>query len=524
MYKRLVFAIAIAVSLATTASAQGTGELAQHGGSKSCFNFRARKHGCQPARGVRFAESIGVSPDGRNVYVLSYAGSAVASFVRNPRTGRLSQLPGKQGCIVVERPDQEGCAQARGLEEPEDIAISPDGKSVYMVGFDSNSVAVFDRDPRTGALHQKPGKAGCIAEGGEDGCAETDSILIPVAVEVSPDGRNVYVASRGEEDHESPHPKLVPTARSVSIFDRDPASGRLSQKPGVAGCISGSEGGGACSFEPALGEPDGIATSPDGNFVFVSYGSPSYSKSRVPGGVTAFRRDASGALSRVPGTAGCVAEGGAGGCQSGRKVGEPYGIVVSPDSHTLFVSSIVGISVYAVGPAGELSSKQCFARAAGGGCGKLRGVFGSRDLAVSPDGKNLYAAGIAISGVVAYDLAADGRLRQKRTAAGCISERPKAHRCLLGRGLEGASGVIVSPDGRNVYVASSSGGVVGLDRARGRPQAATIRPGCLSSAPPRSTMTGSWAATPSRWPARWSTQRASSRGCARSTSAAARAG
>src|SRR6478752_4238269 len=83
----LVGVALVAISLAAAANAWGSGALSQSGGRSSCFNNRAKKTGCQLARGTRGAESIGISSDGRTVYVLSYSGSAVASFVRNPKTG-----------------------------------------------------------------------------------------------------------------------------------------------------------------------------------------------------------------------------------------------------------------------------------------------------------------------------------------------------------------------------------------------------------------------------------------------------
>ncbi len=66
-----------------------------------------------------------VSPDGRNVYVGSFFGNAVAVFARDRATGALTQPEGTAGCIAAAR--SSGCATGLGLEAPEGMAISADG-------------------------------------------------------------------------------------------------------------------------------------------------------------------------------------------------------------------------------------------------------------------------------------------------------------------------------------------------------------------------------------------------------------
>ena len=84
-----------------------------------------------------------------------------------------------------------------------------------------------------GGLTQKPGTAGCISDDGTGGaCVDGTALVGAVSVAVSPDGTSAYVASE--------------TSDSVTIFDRDPTTGALTQKPGTAGCISDTGTGGAC--------------------------------------------------------------------------------------------------------------------------------------------------------------------------------------------------------------------------------------------------------------------------------------
>ena len=77
------------------------------------------------------------------------------------------------------------------------LAMSPDGRNVYVASSRSNAIAVFRRDARTGALTQRRGAAGCISDGGASGCARAIGLLGPNSVAVSPDGRNVYATAFG---------------------------------------------------------------------------------------------------------------------------------------------------------------------------------------------------------------------------------------------------------------------------------------------------------------------------------------
>src|SRR3954452_8654780 len=87
-----------------------------------------------------------------------------------------------------------------------------------------------------GDLTQKAGTAGCVSDdGSSDGtiatagqCADGRNLLDARSVVVSPDGKNVYVANAKD------------TQRAIDVFDRDPATGAVTQKAGTAGCIQES--------------------------------------------------------------------------------------------------------------------------------------------------------------------------------------------------------------------------------------------------------------------------------------------
>ena len=90
------------------------------------------------------SRAIAVSPDGKNVYVASSKSDAIAIFKRNARTGTLTQPPGTGR--LHRRQRRRGCATAVGLDGPNSVAVSPDGLNVYATSRASNTISVFRRN------------------------------------------------------------------------------------------------------------------------------------------------------------------------------------------------------------------------------------------------------------------------------------------------------------------------------------------------------------------------------------------
>ena len=192
-----------------------TGALTQLAGLKGCVSQTGTSGACTKGRALAGAGGIAVSPDGDHVYAASMGSDAVAAFSRDPSTGALTQLTGRSGC-VSQTGSGGSCTDGKALDRARSVAISPDGSSVYIAAEASDAVAVFSRNPTTGALAQRTGTGGCVSNTGSSGaCADGTALDGPRAVSVSPDGKNVYVASFWSS--------------AVSIFARDLTTGSLTQ-------------------------------------------------------------------------------------------------------------------------------------------------------------------------------------------------------------------------------------------------------------------------------------------------------
>ena len=252
-----------------------------------------------------------ISPDGDNVYAGSFFGNAVAVFARNPKTGALTQPGGSAGCIAEAT---SGCATGIALGAVEGLAISRDGSSVYAASALSNALAVLTREPSTGALTQAAGGSGCIVDSPLAGCTTGFELGGANAVAVSPGSDDLYATSL--------------LSNSVTTFAPSTSSAGLAQKEGPAGCLVWLRAVG-CSFGRALSAPEGLAVSPDGANVYVA--------AFATGAIDVLARNReSGTVAQRPGSAGCLAPKSVPGCARARALRGVSSIALSPDGRYLY--------------------------------------------------------------------------------------------------------------------------------------------------------------------------------------------
>jgi DNA-binding beta-propeller fold protein YncE len=392
------------------------------------------------------SRAIAVSPDGRNVYVASSRSNAVAVFRRNPKTGALGQPSGAAGCVAAKGASE--CGKAIGLNGPNSVAVSPNGRNVYVTSRGSNAVTAFQRNRSTGALHQLAGAAGCISGLPLPGCTTGAALLGPDVVVVSPDGKNVYVGSF--------------FGNAVAVFDRDPAGGALTQPAGSAGCIAVATSG--CAPGLALGAPEGMAISGDGKSVYVAAALSSAA-------VVLVRDPSTGTLAQATDGSGCIVNTAVAGCATGLELDGANAVAVSPDDDDAYVTSLFSNSVtsFTRSPSsGVLAQKEgtrgCLVWLRAVGCSFGRALSSPEGLAVSPDGTNVYVAAFATGAIDVLERnPKSGAVAQKPGRPGCLAPR-SVPGCTRARALRGVSSIALSPNGRYLYSTSFGSNAVDIFR------------------------------------------------------------
>lgn len=130
--------------------------------------------------GMRNPAELKVSPDGANVYVVGNLDSAIVTFDRDPITGTITY----NSTISID---------PWGLYRPWSVVISPDGNHVYVVrGQDFyqpswGRVGVFSRDPESGQLS--------FVESLGEGDRNVMGLVDSTDVALSPDGRYLFVSA-----------------------------------------------------------------------------------------------------------------------------------------------------------------------------------------------------------------------------------------------------------------------------------------------------------------------------------------
>ena len=414
----------------------------QADGAAGCL-ARGGMQGCAVGRDLNSILSVALSPDDRSLYAASLTGAQLSAFERDPATGALTATAGRHGCFSQLPLGSPACATGRVIEASTDVVVSPDGRNVYVASL--NGLTVFDRDAASGALTEKRGRAGCVSdEGPVAGCASARDLRLPESVAISPDGKHVYVGAQ----------------RALAIFNRDPRTGSLRQKRGRSGCVSARAG---CARERAFGDIEEIIVSADGT--------SGYARSFEPHSLAVFDRAANGTLRQKRGRRGCVSRSGTrGSCIRVPELDRPQAMSVSRDGRHLYVIArgLDALVVFRRASNGELRPARGRARCIAvnrprGACRGGRRLAGAADIAIAPDDVTVAVAAFDSEAIALLDRdPRTGRLVHRAGAEGCFATR--ATGCMRGRGLGGAGTVAFSGDGHNLYVASTEDDALAIFR------------------------------------------------------------
>ena len=351
-------------------------------------------------------------------------------------------------------------ATGSGLNGTQDVVVSPDGENVYVASMTDDAVAEFARGA-DGSLTQ----IGCIADNTDSSstCSNqaATGLVDPLAIAISSNGKNVYVAAQEVPNGESDG--------TVAEFTRN-ADGTLTPVSGND-CIAEGEVEGGCDTQGAhgLALPDALAVSPDGANVYVG--------DEQDQAITTLTRNTDDGSLTEAGTAAddCIQDTNVGGSEcnntaSGLSI--VTGVVVSAKGDNVYTSGAPGefsngsIAEFSRGEGGTLepldAPNNCIGTPEGADtCGSgATGLIGTVGLVISPDGNNVYTASDGSAGPIAeFSRGAGGALAQLATPNDCVQEQTGADfGCgTTGTGIGSGFRLVVSPDGANVYAAAPSG-------------------------------------------------------------------
>jgi hypothetical protein len=204
-------------------------------------------------------QDLVVAPDGLHVYAVARAAGAVTAFRRDPATGALTQ----EACLMDRPPAGGPCEEAVGLDGARALAISPDGRDLYVAadgdsevlsafrlhvtGMRQTGCVVFDTGDDE--LDDEPSNAGGAPDRLRD-CAHAPEAYVISDVAVSPDGRSLVVADDG----------------GLYAFTRDTGSGALV----AAGCADAYGERAACFAARAIGSGTRLGTTEDGSNIYIA--------------------------------------------------------------------------------------------------------------------------------------------------------------------------------------------------------------------------------------------------------------
>jgi uncharacterized repeat protein (TIGR01451 family) len=365
--------------------------------------------------GLTAAADVAVSADGRHVYAVGLQDHALVAFVRTSTSGLTPATAGRH--LEHLQTYVEGGGGISGLHRPSTVQLSADGRSVYVSSEEGNSLAVFDRDNSEASANF--GRL-TFRQVLRDGIGGVDGLLGARGIALDHDGNHVYVAGSFES--------------AIAIFRRN-ASLSLS----FVGVVrSGSEG------VTGLGGIRDLVVTRDGKQV-LGVGS-------ISNAVVVFNRD-DNSVSANYGRLAFVQARALGASDRPVALSLPEDTDASANAH-VYVAAENGHRIYVLrrnldpGSAAYGSVQVLFQY--NNNSGGITQMAGPRDIRVSPDGERVYVGAQFGHSVLVFD-----RDTNRSSAAyGSLSLVELRRDGVDGvDGLNTVYAVAVSPDSRNIYAA-----------------------------------------------------------------------
>ena len=335
---------------------------------------------------------VAISPDGKHLYVSSYSNSSVTIFERNISTGLLSNIGN-----VVHGADGIGyMLAALGTD------VSPDGKNVYVASPSSNAIVSFSRDESTGLLSLiDEDYSGFTLEGF-------------VSVSVSPDGKTVYGIA-GQID-------------GIVDFSRDGTTGELTFLAEYSDTVYNYLGQG---YSPTQSPINNLAFITAGDFMFVT--------STDDSSIASFSRNTdTGALTFI----GAVVDGvdGVDGIEGASS------LYLTPDNKHLYVSG-QNENALAIFSINSLTGLLTYVNKITDGDVGVNSIATPRASGGSPDGRYVYVSGFEDNAITAFE---------RNSITGLLTQVTSAINGVSGDGYAGPNGMITDQNNRHLYLCGST--------------------------------------------------------------------
>ncbi|WP_353571894.1 beta-propeller fold lactonase family protein, partial [Candidatus Albibeggiatoa sp. nov. BB20] len=344
--------------------------------------------------GLDSASAVAISPDQLHVYVTSFAEGKISVFSRNSTTGQLTFITDIENDV----------GGVTGLSGAADIVISSDGRNVYVTGRLDDALLTFTRNPATGYL--------ALLDVKHDVDVGVDGLDGALSIAMSADSTRIYVTAL--EDH------------SITVFDRNTLDGSLTLlnilKNGV-------------NIEKFTGPTD-VVVSNDSSYI--------YAISGLDNTIQIFQR------SPIIGELGLI-----GTVENVTGLRGAYSLAISPDNNFLYLASNTNpdnnkdgnantnesaLVVFTRNPDGSLTQLKTYKE----GIDNISNLSGARNIAISPDGTDLFVTAVNNNAVLEFD---------RNTTTGLLTFRSSTTNANIAPdSLREPTGIVINNDGKFLYV------------------------------------------------------------------------
>ncbi len=343
--------------------------------------------------GMSAPNDVAISPDGKHLYISSYSNNSISIFERDISTGLLTYI----GNVV------NGADGITHMQSAFGVDVSLDGKNVYVASPSSNAIVTFSRDASTGLLSLiDEDYSGFTLDGF-------------VSVSVSPDGKTVYGIAGNTPD-------------GIVAFSRDETTGKLTFLAEYSDATYNYLGQ---AFSPTESPINNLAFTAAGDFIFIT--------STDDNSVATFSRNTNtGTLTFV----GAVVDGvdGVDGIQGASS------LYLTPDNKHLYVSgqnenSLATFSI------NSLTGSLTYVNKITDGIDGVNSIATPRASGGSPDGRYVYVSGYADNAITAFE---------RNSTTGLLTQVEVAINGVSGDGYAGPNGMITDQNNRHLYLCGST--------------------------------------------------------------------